>query len=105
MAQDFLLKKSRMKKSTSFDQNKIKIICDQLCDRIEELLEHFNLEYRINGRFISMSCPIHGGDNDGALNLYHVGDSYRGNWKCRTHNCETLFKASIKFGFPRPTIV
>lgn len=100
MAQDFLLKKRPMNKSTSFDQNKIKVVCDQLCDRIEDLLDHFGLEYKMNGKFVSMSCPIHGGDNDGAVNLYHVGDSYRGNWKCRTHNCEQIFKASI-IGFIR----
>jgi 5S rRNA maturation endonuclease (ribonuclease M5) len=92
-----------MKKSTSFDQNKIKVVCDQLCDRIEDLLDHFGLEYKMNGKFVSMSCPIHGGDNDGALNLYHTGDSYRGNWKCRTHNCEQIFKASI-IGFIRGII-
>lgn len=100
MTQDFLLKKPKMKKSTSIDQDKIKIICDNLCDRIEDLLDGFELEYRSNPKFVSMSCPIHGGDNIGALNLYHVGDSYRGNWKCRTHQCEETFKGSI-IGFIR----
>jgi 5S rRNA maturation endonuclease (ribonuclease M5) len=47
-----------------------------------------------------MSCPIHGGDNDSAFNLYHQGDTYRGNWKCRTHGCENVFKSSI-IGFIR----
>jgi DNA primase len=89
-----------MKKSISVDQNKIKIVCDGLCDRIEELLDSFGLEYRPNPKFVSMSCPIHGGDNIGALNLYHIGDSYRGNWKCRTHQCEEVFKGSI-IGFIR----
>jgi 5S rRNA maturation endonuclease (ribonuclease M5) len=95
-----MLNKQKTKKSTSFDQDKIKIICDNLCDKIEELLEHFDLEYKINQKFISMSCPIHGGDNNGAINLYHVGDSYRGNWNCRTHHCEKVFKSSI-IGFIR----
>lgn len=90
----------KTKKSTSFDQNKIKIICDKLCDNIEDLLDHFNIEYKINNRFITMSCPIHGGDNLSALNLYHTGDYYRGNWKCRTHQCEDTFKGSI-IGFVR----
>lgn len=100
MTRDFLLKKPKMKKSTSVDQNKIKIVCDKLCDRIEDLLDSFELEYRPNSKFVSMSCPIHGGDNVGALNLYHTGDSYRGNWKCRTHQCEEVFKGSI-IGFIR----
>lgn len=89
-----------MKKSASYDQNKIKIVCDKLCDRIGDLLDHFQLEYKDNNRFISMSCPIHGGDNIGAVNLYHTGDHYRGNWKCRTHKCEEVFKGSI-IGFIR----
>ena len=97
---DLIQNKHKMKKSTSFDQNKIKIVCDKLCDRIEDLLEHFNLEYKINNKFITMSCPIHGGDNHGALNLYYTGDYYRGNWKCRTHHCEEVFKSSI-IGFIR----
>jgi len=92
--------KQKMKKSTSFDQNKIKVVCDQLCDRIQEFLDYLNLDYKANGKFISMSCPIHGGDNNSALNLYHVGDFYRGNWKCRTHQCDTVFKSSI-IGFVR----
>jgi 5S rRNA maturation endonuclease (ribonuclease M5) len=40
-------------------------------------------------------CPIHHGDNKSAFNLYPNGDFYRGNWKCRTHNCDKIFKASI----------
>lgn len=100
MVQDFLLKKRRMKQSISYDQNKIKILCDHLCDKIEPLLDYFGLEYRINPKFITMSCPIHGGDNDSALNLYHTGDTYRGNWKCRSHKCDEIFKGSI-IGFIR----
>lgn len=103
MTQNLLSKKTQMKKSTSFDQNKIKIVCDKLCDRIEDLLTVFDIEYKINNRFVSMCCPIHGGDNHGAINLYHVGDKYRGNWKCRTHSCENVFKSSI-IGFIRGII-
>ena len=87
-------------KSNLIDQPTLKLICDQVCDRIEELLEYFNLEYRINPKFVSMKCPIHGGDNASAVNVYYTGDMYRGNWKCRTHQCEKFFKASI-LGFIR----
>lgn len=82
------------------DQAKLKILCDDLCDNIEELLAYFNLDYKDHGKMIAMACPIHDGDNIGALNLYTQGDTYRGNWKCRTHQCEKIFKGSI-IGFVR----
>jgi 5S rRNA maturation endonuclease (ribonuclease M5) len=84
----------------SIDQTKIKILCDSICDNIDDLLSHFDLEYKNNGKFISLSCPIHGGDNKTAINIYPEGESYRGNWKCRTHQCEKTFKGSI-IGFIR----
>jgi DNA primase len=86
--------------SPSVDQNKIKILCDTICDDIDRLMDHFNLEYKRNSKFISLSCPIHGGDNPGAINIYPDGERYRGNWKCRTHQCEKVFMGSI-IGFIR----
>ena len=85
------------------DQYKLKALCDDLCDDIESLLDHFELEYKSNGKMMSMCCPIHGGDNPSAISLYYTGDNYRGNWKCRTHNCEKVFKGSI-IGFIRGII-
>lgn len=87
-------------KSHLNDQLKLKLICDQVCDNIEPLLDSFGIDYRIQSKMIVMPCPIHGGDNASALNLYPEGDSYRGNWKCRTHNCEKTFKGSV-LGFIR----
>lgn len=89
-----------MKKSVSYNQNELKIICDQICDNIYTVLDALGIEYKQTSRMISMSCPIHGGDNPSALNLYPDGDHYRGNWKCRTHGCEQTFKSSI-IGFIR----
>ena len=60
---DFQMKKTKTKKSASIDQNKIKVLCDAACGRIEDLLNHFDLEYKINSKFVSMSCPIHGPNN------------------------------------------
>jgi 5S rRNA maturation endonuclease (ribonuclease M5) len=89
------------KKFHSYDQSQLKLISDALCDDIENLLSALSVdEYKDAGKMIVMSCPIHGGDNDSAFNLYHHGDSYRGNWKCRTHKCEDTFKSSI-IGFIR----
>lgn len=92
---------NRQKKYPSYDQAKLKYLSDALCDDIEDLLDALGIEsYKNMGKFIAMSCPIHGGDNETAFNIYHQGDSYRGNWKCRTHQCEQVFKSSV-LGFIR----
>lgn len=90
-------------KSHLNDQAKLKVVCDDICDNIETLLESFNIEYKHNHKMITMCCPIHDGDNPSAVNLYPEGESYRGNWKCRTHNCEKIFKGSV-IGFIRGII-
>jgi 5S rRNA maturation endonuclease (ribonuclease M5) len=88
-------------KSPLYNQHRLKIVCDQTCDNIENLLEALDIsEYKMSNKMITMSCPIHGGDNQSAINIYHTGDNYRGNWKCRTHNCDEIFKSSI-IGFVR----
>lgn len=87
--------------SHSYDQQQIKMLCDATCERIEDLLDYFEIEYKHNNSsMVSMCCPIHNGDNPSALNIYHEGDNYRGNWKCRTHGCEKIFRSSI-IGFIR----
>lgn len=91
------------KKYHSVDQAKLKVLCDDLCDNIESLLDGFGIDYKFNSKMLSMSCPIHGGDNQSAVNIYPEGETYRGNWKCRTHNCEQEFKSSI-IGFVRGII-
>jgi len=92
-----------MTKSPLSDQAKLKVVCDDLCDNIDSLLEYFNLDYKHHHKMITMSCPIHDGDNPSAINIYPEGDYYRGNWKCRTHGCEKVFKGSI-LGFVRGVI-
>jgi len=89
-----------MTKSRSYDQHQLKVLCDALCENIEDVLSYFNLEYKISSKMVIMKCPIHCGDNESALNLYHQGDQYKGNWVCRTHGCEKVFKKSI-LGFIR----
>lgn len=86
--------------SPSYNQQHLKAISDAVCDRIEELFDVLHVEYKLYDKMATMSCPIHGGDNVSACNVYHIGDSYRGNWKCRTHNCHEVFKSSI-IGFIR----
>ena len=93
--------KMNKNQSPSYDQHQLKSLCDAACDKIEDLLDYFEIEYKHNNHsMVSMCCPIHNGDNPSALNIYHQGDNYRGNWKCRTHGCEKVFRASI-IGFVR----
>jgi 5S rRNA maturation endonuclease (ribonuclease M5) len=89
-----------MNRYRSNDQAKLKVVGDAICDNIESLLELFNIDYKTNPKMISMACPIHGGDNISAVNIYPDGDVYRGNWTCRTHGCEKIFRGSI-LGFIR----
>ena len=89
------------KKFRSYNQQELKLLSDSLCDDIENVLDIIGIsDYRLFDKMVVMRCPIHGGDNNSAFNLYFKGDSYRGNWKCRTHQCEDTFKASI-IGFIR----
>jgi len=99
-----LISKTKTHHFPSYSQTQLKIICDELCDRIDEILEYFNIDYKhTNSSMITMKCPIHNGDNTTAVNIYHQGSNYRGNWKCRTHQCEKIFKESI-IGFIRGLI-
>lgn len=96
-----LMRTKNKSNSHNYNQYQLKFISDKICDNIETVLSRLDItEYKMCSRMISTSCPIHGGDNESALNLYHTGDSYRGNWKCRTHQCEKIFKASV-IGFIR----
>ena len=89
------------KKYRSYDQYQLKALSDAICEDIQRLLDTLGIEdYKILDKMVMMSCPIHGGDNNSAFNLYHKGDTYCGNWKCRTHQCEETFKPSI-IGFIR----
>lgn len=61
-------------------------------DRIEEVFDYFSLEYKRGHKFYYGKCPIHDGDNGSAWQFYPDGSFFRGNWKCRTHNCQDTFK-------------
>jgi len=96
-----LMTKIIKKTFPSYNQYQLKELSDAVCDDIENLLITLGIEdYKILDKMVIMPCPIHSGDNASAFNLYYQGDSYRGNWKCRTHQCEGLFKSSI-IGFIR----
>lgn len=57
-------------------------------EHIETIIEDLDLKLKFNGRFYVGSCPIHGGDNPTAFNLFIDGDTFPGYWCCYTHHCE-----------------
>ena len=61
-----------------------------LCSNLESLLDHMGVDYRFNSKMYVGCCPIHGGDNPTAFNLYQCDeeDESMGYWVCRTHHCE-----------------
>jgi 5S rRNA maturation endonuclease (ribonuclease M5) len=60
---------------------------------IDNLYKHFGIKYVENEKTIRSCCHIHGGDNFGALNLYHKGNVLH--YKCYTHHCEEYFGKSF----------
>lgn len=52
-------------------------------------------EYRATNNKITMSCPIHGGDNASACVIYFDGKGFSVNWKCYTHHCEQEIGKSL----------
>lgn len=65
----------------------------------EPLFDHFHIPYK-NLRRIHCPCLIHGGDNKNGMNIYLQGYRSPFVWKCRTHQCESVFKKTL-VGFTR----
>lgn len=93
-----------MKQNKTFhsiaDQSKLYVLTEEVMDRIDELLEILGVDFHNGKKMYYGPCPVHGGDKDNALNLYHGGATYRGNWYCNTHQCHKIFLPSI-IGFVR----
>ena len=72
-----------------------------IAENIEKISQHFGLDLRESNKCYIGKCPIHGGDNQSALNFYHIkGHTTIGNWKCNTQGCEETFGANA-IGFIR----
>ena len=61
-----------------------------LCENLEAILDDLEVDYRFNSKMYVGCCPVHGGDNETAFNLYQCDeeDESMGYWVCRTHHCE-----------------
>ena len=77
------------------DYGKLKQLSSLAAQHIDQIYEYFGIKtgYK-NEVLIKSCCPIHGGDNPTALNMYYNGD-YKVHYKCRTHQCEEIFGNSL----------
>jgi 5S rRNA maturation endonuclease (ribonuclease M5) len=81
--------------SPKIDPFKIAEIESQLIERVDEIFEHFGFDYVDNRNCILSCCPVHGGDNNTALNLYLDGHTRPGHWVCNTKQCQETFKPTL----------
>lgn len=86
--------------TTLNNSDKIDTLARIVCMRCDELLHELGIRLLKSGNKYIGCCPIHGGNNSSALNLYPEGHTVPGFWKCRTHHCEQHFKKTI-IGFTR----
>lgn len=81
-----------MKKS-HLNNDKLNVISDEIVDQMDDILDYFGVKYHKSNTKYYGPCPIHDGSGEkNPWNLYYTGDIYRGNWKCRSHSCEKIFK-------------
>jgi hypothetical protein len=71
-----------------------------VCLRMDDLLADLGVSLVRSRRMYVGPCPVHGGDNPMALNLYHSGDIMPGYWRCNTRHCEKSWKKTV-VGFVR----
>lgn len=88
------------KKIDNSNEMKIQILSQIVALKIQELIGELGISLSRGGNKLIGRCPIHGGDNHAAFNIYPDGHTVPGFWLCRTHFCEKVFKKTI-IGFVR----
>jgi 5S rRNA maturation endonuclease (ribonuclease M5) len=83
-----------------FFQAKLNVLSKMVVNDLDKLFELLDVSLVLSGNKYVGACPIHGGDNESALNLYYDGYDVPGFWRCRTHQCEITFGKNI-IGFTR----
>ena len=69
--------------------DELDLIVEQLVERLDEVLNHFGIDYIEHPDRFALACPIHDSDNEQSLNIYINGHTTAGNWKCWTQECES----------------
>lgn len=76
-------------------QSQIYSVCNQLSDKISDLLHKFEIRaVEMDNRF-TFACPVHGGDNPNGACIFKDGSKSKGNWVCWTHGCHEKHGALI----------
>ncbi len=78
-----------------YSQAAVNQITDECCEVIEDMLTELHVDYTRSNRRLFGPCPVHGGDNPSAWNLYPEGDDVRGIWFCHTRNCHKKWKRTL----------
>lgn len=96
------IQKTTTKKKTTGNLShfKLEALSRLLCDNSDELINSLGLNLRKDGKKYAGCCPVHNGDNIGALNLFYGGITMPGYWRCYTKGCEKIFQPTI-IGFIR----
>jgi hypothetical protein len=98
------LVKMKSRSTTQLSQPQLNALADRLLLDLDNILAHFGVKYKKSSKKYYGGCPIHNGDPvKSPWNLFVEGDYYRGNWKCRSHNCHVIFQKSL-LGFIRGLI-
>lgn len=84
-----------MTKQKAYSPALVNQLTDECCDVIEAALVELGVDFHKSRKRLFGPCPIHGGDNPAAWNLYPEGDEVRGIWTCRTHHCEKKWKKNF----------
>lgn len=71
-----------------------------LCTRFEDVFDALGVGLVRSSKMFYGRCPIHGGSNYSALNLYTQGELVPGYWRCNTKKCHETFRKTI-LGFIR----
>jgi 5S rRNA maturation endonuclease (ribonuclease M5) len=77
-----------MEDNPYIDKSRLDKLSDLVSDRLDELLDKLGVEYQSNYKFLYGPCPVHGGDNYTAFNIFKNGNSSKSNWTCYTHQCQ-----------------
>lgn len=80
---------------TSFSNEEVNTINKEVAEVIRDLLDYFGVDYKEYGGRLTGCCPIHGGDNKHAWNVYPDSDTYPPNWKCYTNHCQQTYGKSL----------